>query len=136
MTVEPGLFILFDDPPGHGQACDRDQQRVFRGEDAVGEGIGRVVGQHRHGRLRDHRAGVELGADEMDAGPMAGGQLFGFLGVLLALPVAAVANVLLRYAHERYTHSRLYAGERPGIELDDYVDAGIERPAPDDLHGQ
>ena len=30
---------------------------------------------------------------------MAGGQLFGFLGVLLALPVAAVANVLLRYAH-------------------------------------
>ena len=49
---------------------------------------------------------------------MAGGQLFGFLGVLLALPVAAVANVLLRYAHERYTHSRLYAGDRPGIELD------------------
>lgn len=66
---------------------------------------------------------------------MAGGQLFGFLGVLLALPVAAVANVLLRYAHERYTHSRLYAGERPGIELDEYVDAGIERPAPDDPHG-
>lgn len=65
---------------------------------------------------------------------MAGGQLFGFLGVLLALPVAAVANVLLRYAHERYTHSRLYAGERPGIELDDYVDAGIERPAPEDDH--
>lgn len=65
---------------------------------------------------------------------MAGGQLFGFLGVLLALPVAAVANVLLRYAHERYTHSRLYAGDRPGIELDEYVDAGIERPAPDDDH--
>jgi len=40
----------------------------------------------------------------------------------------------LRYAHERYTHSRLYAGERPGIELDDYVDAGIERPAPEDDH--
>lgn len=43
---------------------------------------------------------------------LAGGQLFGFLGMLLALPVAAIANVLLRYAHERYTHSRLYAGER------------------------
>jgi len=53
---------------------------------------------------------------------MAGGQLFGFLGVLLALPVAAVANVLLRYAHERYTHSRLYAGDRPGILLDDDAD--------------
>ncbi|MCC8363954.1 AI-2E family transporter [Lysobacter sp. A6] len=66
---------------------------------------------------------------------MAGGQLFGFLGVLLALPVAAVANVLLRYAHERYTHSRLYAGERPGIDLDEYVDAGIDRPpSPDDDH--
>jgi predicted PurR-regulated permease PerM len=65
---------------------------------------------------------------------MAGGQLFGFLGVLLALPIAAVANVLLRYAHERYTHSRLYSGDRPGIELDAYVDAGIERPSPNDDH--
>lgn len=43
---------------------------------------------------------------------MAGGQLFGFLGMLLALPVAAVANVLLRYAHARYTESELYAGTR------------------------
>ena len=42
---------------------------------------------------------------------LTGGQLFGFLGMLLALPVAAVANVLLRYAHARYTHSRLYVGE-------------------------
>ena len=57
---------------------------------------------------------------------MAGGQLFGFLGMLIALPVAAVANVLLRYAHERYTQSRLYAGDRPRILLDDYVsDGGI-----------
>ena len=52
---------------------------------------------------------------------MAGGQLFGFLGVLLALPVAAVANVMLRFAHERYTQSRLYAGDRPAILLDEYV---------------
>ena len=43
---------------------------------------------------------------------LAGGQLFGFLGMLLALPVAAVVNVLLRYAQERYTHSQLYVGER------------------------
>ena len=41
---------------------------------------------------------------------LAGGQLFGFLGMLLALPVAAVVNVLLRYAQERYRHSRLYVG--------------------------
>ncbi len=43
---------------------------------------------------------------------MAGGQLFGFLGLLLALPVAAVVMVVLRYAHARYTESKLYgAGE-------------------------
>ncbi len=46
---------------------------------------------------------------------MAGGQLFGFVGMLIALPVAAVANVLLRYANERYTRSRLYAGGTPRI---------------------
>jgi predicted PurR-regulated permease PerM len=39
---------------------------------------------------------------------MAGGQLFGFVGMLLALPVAAVIMVLLRHAHEHYQQSRLY----------------------------
>ncbi len=39
---------------------------------------------------------------------LAGGQLFGFFGILLALPVAAVVMVLLRYAHQRYRHSELY----------------------------
>ncbi len=49
---------------------------------------------------------------------LAGGQLFGFLGMLLALPVAAVVNVLLRYAQERYRHSRLYVGAHPLPEDD------------------
>jgi len=40
---------------------------------------------------------------------MAGGQLFGFVGVLLALPTAAVIMVLLRYAHRQYRKSELYA---------------------------
>jgi predicted PurR-regulated permease PerM len=53
---------------------------------------------------------------------MAGGQLFGFLGMLLALPVAAVSNVLLRYAHQRYRQSELYAGEKPAIVLDGVID--------------
>ncbi|MFT3807391.1 AI-2E family transporter [Arenimonas sp.] len=44
---------------------------------------------------------------------MAGGQLFGFLGVLLALPVAAVAMVGLRYAYRHYTESHLYGAEDP-----------------------
>ncbi len=43
----------------------------------------------------------------------AGGTLFGFTGMLLALPIAAIGNVLLRYAYERYTQSRLYAGHPP-----------------------
>lgn len=41
---------------------------------------------------------------------LAGGQLFGFLGVLLALPSAAVIAVILRYMHERYKDSALYSG--------------------------
>lgn len=43
---------------------------------------------------------------------MVGGQLFGFVGVLLALPAAAVIGVLFRYAHKRYLSSELYAGGR------------------------
>jgi len=42
---------------------------------------------------------------------MAGGQLFGFLGVLLALPVAAVVMVVARYGYARYTRSQLYGAE-------------------------
>lgn len=40
---------------------------------------------------------------------LAGGQLFGFVGVLLALPVAAVIAVVLRHMLIRYTNSELYA---------------------------
>ncbi|QWF71680.1 AI-2E family transporter [Methylomonas paludis] len=40
---------------------------------------------------------------------MACGQLFGFLGVLLALPLASVIMVLLRHIHERYTDSHFYS---------------------------
>jgi predicted PurR-regulated permease PerM len=51
---------------------------------------------------------------------LAGGELFGFLGVLLALPVASVVMVLLRYAHERYTASELYnASDDPVIVVAD-----------------
>jgi len=39
---------------------------------------------------------------------MAGGQLFGFTGVLLALPAAAVLAVLLRHAMARWRESDLY----------------------------
>ena len=39
---------------------------------------------------------------------LSGGQLFGFMGVLLALPIAAVIMVLLRHLHKGYINSPLY----------------------------
>jgi len=42
---------------------------------------------------------------------LAGGQLFGFLGILLALPVASALNVVVRYLHEEYRRSDMYRKE-------------------------
>lgn len=42
---------------------------------------------------------------------LAGGQLFGFIGVLLALPVAAAGTVLVRYFYRGYKQSRIYKEE-------------------------
>jgi len=39
---------------------------------------------------------------------LAGGQLFGFFGILLALPVFAVIAVVMRYLHKSYKDSHLY----------------------------
>jgi predicted PurR-regulated permease PerM len=39
---------------------------------------------------------------------LAGGQLFGFFGILIALPAAAMITVLLRFAHRRYVQSGFY----------------------------
>jgi len=44
---------------------------------------------------------------------MAGGALFGFTGVLLAVPVAAVIGVLIRFSFERYRNSSLYLDDEP-----------------------
>jgi predicted PurR-regulated permease PerM len=43
---------------------------------------------------------------------LAGGHLFGFVGALLSVPVAAAIAVLIRFAIQRYTESSLYHGER------------------------
>ena len=45
---------------------------------------------------------------------LVGGALFGFAGILLALPAAAATKVLLNYARERYVQSRLYQGSDGG----------------------
>jgi len=42
---------------------------------------------------------------------LAGGELFGFTGVLLALPAAAVIMVLLRHVHDFYKKSDMYGEE-------------------------
>ncbi len=39
---------------------------------------------------------------------LAFGSLFGFLGVLIALPAAAVTGVMVRFALSRYMSSPLY----------------------------
>jgi predicted PurR-regulated permease PerM len=45
---------------------------------------------------------------------LAGGELFGFVGVLLALPAAAAGTVFVRHARERYLQSDLYKGSGGG----------------------
>ena len=57
---------------------------------------------------------------------LAGGQLFGFFGVLLALPAAAIMLVVLRHAHERYLTSELY---RNAANQDTKGDADALPPA-------
>ena len=42
---------------------------------------------------------------------MAFGSLFGLLGVVVAVPVAAALGVLIRFAMEQYRNSRLYRGQ-------------------------
>jgi predicted PurR-regulated permease PerM len=73
-------------------------------------GIGQVIESYF---LTPRLVGDRIGLSQVAVifAVLAGGQLFGFVGMLLALPVAAVANVLLRYAHERYVQSDLYRGE-------------------------
>lgn len=53
---------------------------------------------------------------------LAGGALFGFLGVLLAVPAAAAIGVLVRFSVGKYLTSRLYLGNQT---------AASDRPADD-----
>ena len=50
----------------------------------------------------------------------AGGTLFGFLGILVAVPAAAVIGVLIRFALIRYRASTLYDA-RPNEPMNDTV---------------
>lgn len=43
---------------------------------------------------------------------LAGAALFGFVGMLIALPVSALINVLFHHAYDAYIHSEWYQGRR------------------------
>lgn len=65
---------------------------------------------------------------------LAGGALFGFLGVLLALPAASVIMVLLRYLLQRYQQSELYTEQAPSESTaaqsyDVHADVMVSAPA-------
>lgn len=61
---------------------------------------------------------------------MAGEHLFGFFGILLALPVASVIMVMLRHTHDSYVNSEMYeTPPPPDLDTDDAVEPGITRAA-------
>ena len=73
---------------------------------------------------------------------LAGGQLGGFLGILLALPVAAALNVLVRYFYTEYRNSEYY-GQAPDSagEIEEDEDALVlndpeKAPEDDSSSGQ
>lgn len=59
----------------------------------------------------------------------AGGSLFGFLGVLLGVPIAVVISVVLRYAFRRYRESPHY-NEQPPALADDAAGRTGQRTRP------
>jgi len=70
-----------------------------------------VEGYILYPRLLGER--VELHAVWVIFALFAGGAVFGFLGVLLAVPIAAAIGVIVRHWLRRYLESRLYRDEGP-----------------------
>ncbi|RMG33698.1 MAG: AI-2E family transporter [Gammaproteobacteria bacterium] len=72
-----------------------------------------VIGQLLEGTILTPRlVGERIGLHPVAVifAVMAGGQLYGLFGILLALPVAAVGMVVLRHLLQTYRTSRFYAG--------------------------
>ncbi|WP_250625214.1 AI-2E family transporter [Pinirhizobacter soli] len=63
---------------------------------------------------------------------LAGGHLFGFLGVLLALPAASVVVVVMRYLLERYRQSELYTETATVAKLREDEEGALPPPEPPD----
>ncbi|WP_420348683.1 AI-2E family transporter [Pelagibius sp.] len=62
---------------------------------------------------------------------LAGGALFGFVGVLLAVPVAAIVGVGVRFAVSQYLRSDLYTGEHSSSMASRHP-GEAQRTGPDD----
>ncbi|MCH9020891.1 MAG: AI-2E family transporter [Proteobacteria bacterium] len=82
-----------------------------------------VVGQVAEGNLLTPKlVGERVGLHPVWVifGVLAGATLFGFVGVLLALPVTAVIGVVVRFAADRYQASALFLGpaKQPGDDGD------------------
>lgn len=59
---------------------------------------------------------------------VAGGNLFGFAGVLVAVPVTAALGVLVRYAERRYRDGRFYRYGGDGVPAGEETSAGPPAP--------
>ncbi len=80
-----------------------------------------IVGQVLEGSLlTPHLVGERIGLHPVAVifAVMAGAQLYGFFGILLALPVAAVVMVLVRHLERTYRASTLYAHTEPPADPD------------------
>jgi predicted PurR-regulated permease PerM len=76
---------------------------------ALAFGVGQIAeGSFLTPNLVGHRIGLHPVA--VIFAVMAGGTLFGFVGVLLALPTAAVIAVMVRHLKKHWLDSRLYQG--------------------------
>lgn len=63
---------------------------------------------------------------------LAGGQLFGFVGILLALPVAAVVMVFVRHYYRRYIESEYYGKK---VDINDAGDAPLDESSAENING-
>jgi predicted PurR-regulated permease PerM len=81
-----------------------------------------VVGQFVEGNILSPKlvgASVGLHPVWLMFALLAFGSLFGFVGLLLAVPLAAAVGVLVRFALERYLESTLYhGGQRPVVDTE------------------
>lgn len=116
VSFVPFFGMLFGFVIGMGVAIAQFDSPVHIGLVAAVFLVGQVVeGNFLTPKLVGERVGLH--PVWVIFGLLAGGALFGFIGVLLAVPMAAVIGVLVRFGVARYLESPLYlhgASQEPG----------------------